>query len=236
MKKGLLIICILCIAFLFGCSSEKEDIKQTEEPIKTLKVQATPTAVPTQTPTPSPTPAPAATVEPGKETYAGEILDAQNGIGVNLSPMTGNIKDETITDNLAVQFFATTTFNTINVNCVSYGNNTGTIIFNLYKWMGSYYATLESEPVAKKEYVDFNDNSILSLPFEIPLPDGEYLLLLTTTEPNEGVGVYTNADVTDAKTRLYKNDEVVEAGAIYMSINYTKTPKNVSGPIQDPGF
>lgn len=233
----MLLICLTCVVLLFGCNdANKAEPTNKPEPTATVS-EATPTAEPTEAPTPSPTKEPAATIEPGKETYAGEVDDSQ-GIGVNLSPTTGSIKDEMLTDSIAAQFFATTTFNKIDVNCVSYGNNEGSLTFTLYRWMGSYFASLESEPVATKDFVDFNDNSVLSLPLNEALPDGEYIIVLTSENPDQGVGVYTNQDVeeNDAKTRFYKNDEVVEGSCIFMAIHYTKTPQNVVGPLQNPGF
>lgn len=238
MKKCIiLVLSLVCTLLLFSCkNTDSTDPTAKPDPTATT-AEATPTAEPTAAPTPSPTKEPAATVEPGKETYAGSV-DPSKGLGVNLSPTTGTIKDEMLTDSLATQFFATTTFNKLDVNCVSYGNNIGRLTFTLYRWMGSYYATLESEPVATKEYVDFNDNSVLSFPLQEALPDGEYLIVLTSENPDEGVGVYTNedTDASDLKTRFYKNDEVVEGSGMYMAIHYTKTPTNVAGPLQDPGF
>ena len=240
LKKYLIIlVCLVCALSLFACSNDSKadpTVKPDATATPTESTDETPTPEVTEEPTPEPTKEPQATVEPGKETYAGKILDADNGLAVNFSPQTGSIKDEAIIMNAAVQFFATTTFNQIDINSVSYGNDIGTLIFKLYSWQGSYFSTLESEPIATMEFVDFPDNTISKFTFDQELPDGEYLLEITTEDPSEGVGVYTNIDAEDLKTRFYKNDEVVEKTGIYMTMHYTKTPEKVAGPLQDPGF
>ena len=170
-------LCILSILVLFACDNEALP-KSTSTPANTdIATTQETTSEPTAEPTKEPTPEPAATIEPGKETYAGEV-DSSSGANANLTPTTGTIKDEMITDNLASQFFATTSFNQIDVNCVSYGNDIGTLVISLYRWMGSYFATIEETPVDSEEFVDFKDNSILQLKLKEEMPDGEYIIFL----------------------------------------------------------
>ena len=44
--------------------------------------------------------------------------------------------------------------------CPSYSDSIGSFTASLYKWAGSYDATLKTEPLAVKRFVDFVDNHI----------------------------------------------------------------------------
>lgn len=240
MRKNIIIFLLIIVFILSGCSSgdgDKNGAKSTPTPaIRTEAPNITerPTQEPTAEPTQKPTPEPVPTVEPGKETYAEGIKDPEKGIRYSFRPQKGTPTHIMIQQSLATQFFATTTFNKIEVECPSYNDNLGTIVMELYKWMGSYELTLDKEsnpPVATKEFVDYTDNALLAIDFEEPLVDGEYLLYLTTPDPSEQVGVWATQDAEDLVTRTYRDDIEFEGIGFGPIVYYTKTPNKLFGPI-----
>ncbi len=99
-------------------------------------------------------------------------------------------------------------------------------------------STIDKEnnpPAATQEFMDYADNALLKFEFET-LPDGEYLLYLTSPDASKGVGVWGNYDAEDLRARAYADDEVWENGGFSVSVHYTKTPNKLFGPIQDTGF
>lgn len=239
MKKFIIAVFVILLALSIGCADTKDnENKPTGTPaIRTEKPTEKPaTAEPTAEPTPSPTKEPVQTVEPGKETYAGGIKDETKGVRYSFRPTNGKEDHRMISESLAAQFFATTAFSKIEVACPSYSDNEGTIVMELFKWQGTYEATIDREanpPVASIEHVDYTDNAMLALEFD-PLPDGEYLLYLSTPDPAKQVGVWGNYDATNLWARAYADDEVWEGGGFGPIIYYTKTPNNMYGPIQEP--
>lgn len=239
MKKIIFVILVFLIAFSAGCAKKDDN---TNKPTATPAIRtenpstSAPTEAPTPAPTPSPTKEPANTIEPGKGTYAEGIQDETKGVKYYFRPNDGRADHKMLSQSLASQFFATTTFNKIEIECPSYNDNEGTIVMELFKWQGSYEATIDREsnpPVATKEHVDYNDNSLLALEFD-ELPDGEYLLYLTTPDAAKQVGVWARYDAEDLRARAYADDQVWENCGFGPYVYYTKTPNKLYGPIQEP--
>lgn len=175
------------------------------------------------------TPIPAVTVQPGKGTYSGGILSAD--------PISAKIYNESVANGiiqlnteLSLQFFATSTFSEIALACPSFNDNLGTMTFSLYAWQGTYDKTLASKVIKTDTFVDYADNSMLKLTFTEALPDGEYLLVLTTETSDQGVGVWTKTAANEAQ-RVYVEGEVVEDVHLHLSIAYTNTPNKLYGPL-----
>ena len=109
-----------------GAKSTPTPAIRTEAPGNTEEPDEDPTAEPTEEPTPEPVP----TVEPGKETYAEGIKDPDKGIRYTFRPSKGRADHIMINESLATQFFATTTFNKIELECQLH-DNIGTIVMEL---------------------------------------------------------------------------------------------------------
>ena len=70
----------------------------------------------------------------------------------------------------------------------------------LYKWQGSYEATVAGEPLASKEFNPLSDNQKHWVEFDAQ-PAGEYLFHIA--DGGADVGVWTNSAPTDSKGFLY---------------------------------
>lgn len=240
MRKTWFLYALVLILILSSCTPVDED-KDGAKSTPTLSIRTeapgtteTPDKEPTSEPTEEPSPEPVPTVEPGKETYAEGIKDPDKGARYTFRPSKGRPDHIMINESLATQFFATTTFNKLELECPSYHDNIGTIVMELYRWMGSYDLTLDKDsnpPVVVEEFVDYPDNAILAIELDEPLVDGEYLLYLTTPDPAEQVGVWAIYEAENLHTRTYKDNEEFEGVGFGPIIYYTKTPNKLYGPI-----
>jgi hypothetical protein len=235
MKKILIVFPLIVVLLFSGCRElDNKDEGTNSTPTPAIRTEVPSTDEPTPEPTEAPTPEPVATVEPGKETYAEGIKDENKGVRYTFRPSTGEANHIMIQESLSTQFFATTTFNKLEVECPSYSDDIGTIVMELYPWMGSYDLTLDKEnnpPIVTKEFVNYPDNALLAIELEEALLDGEYLLHLTTPDPSEQVGVWANYDAEDLVCRTYIDGVEKEGCGFGPIVYYTKTPNKLYGPI-----
>jgi hypothetical protein len=237
----LLLVLVLILTTFVGC----KELDESNIPTTTLRIR---TEIPSTsveptisiTVAPTATKAPIATVEPGKETYSGGILDENVGIWFTYMPESGRTDHRMLNESLAIQFFATASFDKIQISCPSYSDNEGTITIELFKWQGAYFDTINREKnpaVASIDYVDYKDNATLTLSVDIQ-QDGEYLLYLTTPNKEKQVGVWAKYDVNESElmSRAYYDDIIWEGGSFGPTIHYTKTPNVLFGPLQDSGL
>ncbi len=234
MKRLILfLVIILSLLIACGCSGSKkeEEVKRTSTPNTTSKITSSPTITPE--PTIETTATPKATIEPGKGIYTGSIKDESTGVDYNIEAKDGT--DGPKTDfSLAVQFFATTEFNSITK---SFQSSDGTLVITLYRWMGSFYETVHGKNVqiaAKQEYDNIaitGSTTRITTEFE-PQPDGEYLIYITSKDLGQTITGWVRSDATDMHTNTYLGDEYTEGAAMSYVIHYTKTPENMYGPVQ----
>ncbi len=241
MKRIIILLFALILAAFTGCKKpDKSNIPTTTLIIRTEKPSTSVEPTIEVTAAPTATKAPIATVEPGKGTYSGGISDENADVTFTYMPENGRVDHRMLNESLAQQFFATASFDKIQINCPSYSDNEGTITIELFKWQGTYFDTIDREKnpaVASMDYVDYKDNSILSLSFDTQ-PDGEYLLYLTTPNKEKQVGVWAKYDVVESElmSRAYYDDIIWEGGSFGPTIHYTKTPNVLFGPLQDSGL
>lgn len=238
MKKYLVLSIIMIFALVFvSCSGNGDDEPmETATPVVTDTPESTDTPVPTDTPEPTAEPTPMPTTEPGTGEHAGEII-SDEPITVDFYPNQWHDQDAVaITGSLAIQFFATTSFDKVGVIMPTWGATSGhAATISLYAWQGSYDRTMLSDPITFEEFSDWEDGADVALEFDEPLVDGEYLIEIYNEEtPNVGVW-YKIEEIVDY-VRVYMDDEVWEDGPVRMFVNYTKTPTDVHGPIQESGF
>ncbi len=248
------VVCVLCIALasmFFACSGKEESqktqgvVSSTKPTGMTIVTQQPNVTATAEAPTPSPEvteKVPVATVEPGKETYAGGI--ASEAATEYAFQTTGTTNEHRmLTESIAVQFFATVAFDGLALSCPTYSDEVGTLEFSLYPWKGTYQDTIsaDNQPVATAEFVNYKDNDRLKMTFGT-LPDGEYLLYLTSPDPSEQVGVWGKVGLSgESETRLYLDDEVegnwaANPCALPLEISYKKTPNVLAGPLSDSGL
>lgn len=175
-------------------------------------------------------PLPISTIQPGFGTYSNGIVK-ESPIKAYLYNKSAENSANKLNTNVSIQFFATTTFNSLDVACPSFSNNKGSLTFILYSWAGSYDLTVKGSPIKKTDFVDYKDNEQLKLKFDEPLQDGEYLLFISTENPEKGAGIWTRQEAFEGQ-RIYIENQVFNvARSAHMTINYTKTPKSLWGPI-----
>lgn len=207
----------------------------------TTEVTSQPTAKPTTQPTVQPTVTPTkepvanATVEPGKLTYAGGIVsDMPPKEQVMLCDTNGPATHFQIIEDMAIQFFPTTAFTKVSICCPSYSDNNGTLTFSLYSWMGTYEDTMAGKAIKTATFENYRDNELLTLSFDKALPDGEYVLLLSTPDYSDGVGTWCKACsfegqkiYVDGGGSLPENTEL----HVELRVSYVNTPKNLYGKV-----
>lgn len=148
------IICltILVLVLCSGCADGTvPETTNTKKPEITATVSTTNTPEPTPSPEPTPEKTPLPTIEPGRETYAGEV-DASKGTKADFfgGSFAGQSAERIVT-NFAVQFFATTTFNKVSIAMPTWTAKEGhSVTFSLYAWQGSYDATFKKDPIKHK--------------------------------------------------------------------------------------
>lgn len=84
------------------------------------------------------------------------------------------------------------TYNTTDAECT----------ISLYKWEGSFDATVAKQPIASERFTAMKDNATNWVRFDAQ-PAGEYLFHISDVKGQ--VGVWTNSDPVDSKGFLYLN-------------------------------
>ena len=101
----------------------------------------------------------------------------------------------------------------------------------LYKWLGNYDKTVNSSPIASKEFNPLVDGNYHWVEFDAQ-PAGEYLFHIA--DGGADVGVWTNASPTDSKGFLYLNG-VEQRGEPELKIRFTETPNEPFGNCEASG-
>ena len=199
----------------------------TQTPVPTSPVQPTevPTEVPTQMPTEVPTPAPTPKIEIISEESVTVQFFNETAVAIK--------KPQMLTESIAIQFYATAPFDSLQLTCPSWSDAVGTLIFDLYKWEGSY-RHMFTNTAATQEFANYPDNNENVMTFS-ELPAGEYVLYLTSPDPSEAVGCYL-ADEPDEGIAIYLDDVFQEGQSVtYFSVHYTKTPDIQQGAVHPEG-
>ncbi len=231
------LVCMLLLLSV-ACGDNEKDTAPSAVP--TAAESAVPTEVPTSEPTQTPadnTPAPEAkpTVKPGQLTYAGGILSEEAPQEpIMLCDTTATPNHLQIVEDLAIQFFPSTSFTEVAICCPSYNDNVGTLTFALYAWMGSYESTLAGEAIKTQTFENYNDNALLGLKFEEALPDGEYILLLTTPKASDGVGTWGKIGDFEGQKVYVDGGETLDENSSFhveLRVTYINTPNNLYGKL-----
>ena len=84
----------------------------------------------------------------------------------------------------------------------TYNTSDSECTISMYKWEGSYDATVAKQPVASQRFSPLTDNGTNWVRFDAQ-PAGEYLFHISDVKGQ--VGVWTNSDPVDSKGFLYLN-------------------------------
>lgn len=133
-----------------ACKSRRERIPPASK---------TPSPAPTEQPTPPPTqdaatqapterPSPAATpkVEIVSEDPVTAALYREEAAAIKSAQM--------LSESIAIQFYATAPFNSLQLTCPSWSNSIGTLVFDLYKWEGSFQDSFNTT-LATQEFENY---------------------------------------------------------------------------------
>jgi hypothetical protein len=222
-----------------SCKKIEGDADKTPEvtPVVTAEPTDTPVVTPTPEPTEKPTPPP--TIEPGTGKYAEGIVDEENGIMFYLDKEDPSILSPLRINpgsSASIQFFPTTTFDRIHIRFCTWTQVSGhEVEIALYRWMGTYDATLMSEPIFTKQYADYPDNYWMEVVLDQEYEDGEYLVDIVNISDATHVGIWTSLEENNMQ-RTYSGGFVYEEGVAQFAIGYTKTPNKKYGPLSDPGI
>ena len=234
-----LILACMLILLSAACGKNENDTAPSAAPTATESANSTqaPTFAPTQTPEAENTSAPEAkpTIKPGQLTYAGGILSEEapkDPIMVCDTNATPNHLQ--IVEDLAIQFFPTTSFKEVAICCPSYNDNVGTLTFALYAWMGSYESTLAGKAIKTETFENYNDNALLGLKFDEALPDGEYILYLTTPKASDGVGTWGKVGNFEGQKVYVDGGNALDENSSFhveLRVTYVNTPNNLYGKL-----
>lgn len=126
----------------------------------------------------------------------------------------------------AAKISAKSTFKSIEVFCPSWNNDIGNLTLKLYKWNSNYYTTIASEPIAQDTFVNFQDNSWLTLTFDSQQP-GYYLWVLG--DAGETVGVWRHLNGTGLNVSYFNGEEITgdyKSRIYYDGLNSETPPTN----------
>ena len=126
-------------------------------------------------------------------------------------------------DTVAARFCAAESFTETAVSCPSYSNHIGTLRLTLFRWTGSYEKSLAGEPLLRKKFTDFRDNSRLKLSIspEMPFPPGEYLFVLD--QAAERVGVWTQSN-HPGQAQCFFNGKPMPRGIRFTWSSFRRSP------------
>ncbi|MCQ2430829.1 MAG: metallophosphoesterase [Clostridia bacterium] len=119
---------------------------------------------------------------------------------------------------MAVRFHPSYRFKDVMIRCTSNGDTVGTLEFNLYKWTGDYMETIGTEPVDTFTLTGFKGSTAYVVTNE-EHEAGEYLLLITTPDYTEGVGVY-HYKLADGQEKAYVSYNTRRAMKTYIYLTW----------------
>lgn len=205
--------------------------KTTPTPTVAIRTTAKSDVTPTPSPEITAEPTIKPTIELGKHTYAGGIK-SEDPIDLYYFDNSKENKVMVLTESIAIRFFPTTELKNIYISCPSMNDNKGTLTFEVFPWLGTYEKSIEGTAVLEKSFEDYADNTLIKLSFDTPIPDGEYIILLTSPDPENGVGIWAKSSDFEGQL-VYADGVLLEDTSAQMQITYANTPNNKYGPVSE---
>ncbi len=128
-----------------------------------------------------------------------------------------------------MKFTASSGFQAINVQCPSWANSIGNLTLSMYKWDTNYAVSTAGTPIATRTFVNFIDNSKLTLEFDNQLA-GDYVWELN--EGTEVVGVWKWTDSTDPVTCFFDGNVINQKYNAEISYGSTSNFTNLTNGTQ----
>lgn len=121
----------------------------------------------------------------------------------------------------AMKFTANSTFNNIAIQCGSIGEN-AELTLKLFKWKESYSESIQSKPIAEKQFSNIKADDVLNLSVE-NLSKGDYLWELSNPINTVGVWKWDNTIDSSGVFQSFYNG-LCCTGSYCFSINYINSP------------
>ena len=112
------------------------------------------------------------------------------------------------------RFSINTKFDSISAWCPSWSDNVGNMTISLYKFESNINAAMDGAAIASKVFVNYDDNSWLSLSFPAQQP-GEYLVVFSDPTDTVGIWLYPSA----VSGSLYTENGIPTDGEVAMNIH-----------------
>ncbi len=116
--------------------------------------------------------------------------------------------------------------------CPSWNNNTGSLTVSIYRWKGSYAATVAEAPAAEETFVNYTDNSPLNMHLkEGVIGEGEWYAEYGKGQASDPVGIWSNYQPTVQNNYVtfrnaYRNGQVMATYTPYCYGTYVTYEKN----------
>ena len=192
----------LCLALLAGTAALASCGEEAPAPAANDTAAAT-EAVTEAAPVETEAVTEAVTQPPARDHFDEIQLSTKEG---NRNPMSVLTKNS----DLATRFKVDEGFiEEITVSCPSWSDNVGSLTFKLYRWDTDYETTIAKDPLYSETFVDYDDNSDLTLTCKTDssrgAEAGEYLLFVGdgVDEGGSGVGIWSYGFPTE-------DDRVIE--------------------------
>ena len=171
-------------------------------------------------------------------TYPEKTVPAPKVTSVN-AYQDGTTAAMLIGGTFGMQFAAGEEFNKLSISCPSWNSpedpvGKGNLTWTLYKWEGSYNASIAGSAIASYEHVDYPDNATIALTLDTPAAAGEYVLVLenTSADPAEMVGTWS-IDGTSSYVHCYKDGQIYTAHTPKLVIDFVGEGTNYWGTLSD---
>jgi len=119
---------------------------------------------------------------------SGEIIPVAQKISFNYTSDT-KTSNYTKDYSMAVRFCPNYQFTDVYLRCSSWGDTVGTLDFTLYKWDTDYQTTIKGDAVDTHSMSGYKGSTVYTV-LDGAYEAGEYLLVITTPNYAEGVGLY----------------------------------------------
>ncbi len=148
---------------------------------------------------------------------AASVIGIQNGTGTRGAIQVGQ--------SLAYRAKVNGAFTAFSFTMPTWSTTDSSCTLSLYKWAGSFEATVATTPVATKDFNPCKDNAVNTVTFD-EQPAGEYLFHIGNAKGK--VGVWANTGVSNSLGFFY-TDGTEGRGEPELKITFTETPDEPFG-------
>ncbi|MHB8578234.1 MAG: T9SS type A sorting domain-containing protein [Ignavibacteriaceae bacterium] len=128
---------------------------------------------------------------------------------------------------IGMKFTTDSSFVSVGVFCPSWADTTNRVTFKLYRWNTDYATTVAGTPIADSNFVNYSDNTFLTLNFHSQ-PVGTYYWELSNPSGTVGAWFFNN-DQYNATSTSYQNIDRVSPRKLFVEYNSNyESPKLIA--------